>query len=227
MRIYLAILFFAVGVWMSSAQTNSDTNAMTGANAMLAIPAVVQTNSSTNAVLSAPIVATTNSPAAPKKHMEEKKVPPGPTKIDADSFDMTQRVAIYQRNVVVTNAQMKLTCEWLMADLPSGGEHVTNVVAETNVVVDLVQNGQPIHVTGQRAVYYFHVENGVTNETITLTGTPDQKPEIKQPQGSMKGDRIIWDVVGGSMHVDQPEGIGIDTNAPAGTNSPAPKTTLF
>jgi lipopolysaccharide export system protein LptA len=223
MRIYLAILFFAAGVGISPAQTNSDTNTVP------AVPMVIQTNSSTNVMPSETTIAKTNSPAAPvpKKHLEGNKPAPGPTIINADGFDMTQRMAIYERNVVVTNLQMKLTCEWLIANLPSHGEHVTNAVAETNVVVDLIKNGQPIHVTGQKGVYYFHVENGVTNETITLTGTPQQKPEIQQPQGSMKGDKIIWDVVGGSLHVDQPESVGNDTNTPAGTNSLVPKTTLF
>ena len=70
-----------------------------------------------------------------------------------------------------------------MANMPQNGEHVTNIVAKTNVVIDFTdEKGQKSHATGRKGVYFYHVENGVTNETVTLTGTPEQEPELDQAQ---------------------------------------------
>ena len=67
--------------------------------------------------------------------------------------------------------EIKLHCEWLVADLPQTGGASTNIVAETNVVIDATDDkGQKMHATGDKAVYVYAVENGVTNEMVTLTG---------------------------------------------------------
>ncbi|HXE41413.1 MAG TPA: hypothetical protein VN516_00205, partial [Candidatus Baltobacteraceae bacterium] len=49
-------------------------------------------------------------------------------------FDLNARHAIYSGDVHVTDPQMKLTCEWLIANLPQSGR-VNRIVAETNVVI--------------------------------------------------------------------------------------------
>jgi lipopolysaccharide export system protein LptA len=93
-----------------------------------------------------------------------------PTIITAHIGEFTQRRAIYSGDVHVDNPQMKLTCEWLAADLPQSGQ-INHIVAETNVVIDFFgDKGQRWHAGGDKAVYNYSVQNGVTNKIITLTG---------------------------------------------------------
>jgi lipopolysaccharide export system protein LptA len=196
MRIYLAILFFVAGITALPAQT-------TNSNAVNEILALV----------------TTNHPAAPTN--TAPKMPRGPTTITADgpaNFDLNGHWVTYADHVVVSDAQTKLTCEWLMANLPQGGEHATNVVAETNVVVDFTdEKGQQTHATGDKAVYSYHVENGITNETVTLTGNP---PKLQQGNNVMTGTAIIWDRGTGHVTIEHPNGVfWQSTNSPSGTNS--------
>ena len=78
---------------------------------------------------------------------------------------------------------MKLTCALLVADLPQSGGRLNHIVAETNVVIDAKDDeGQPIHATSDKTVYDYNVQNGVTNETVTLTGNP--QPQVKTYQGT-------------------------------------------
>jgi lipopolysaccharide transport protein LptA len=161
---------------------------------------------------------------APGNNPLSPKLARGPIKIDADGpadFDLSQHWVTYSENVVVTDPQMKLTCEWLMANLPANGEHMTNIVARTNVVMDFTdEKGEKTRATGDQAVYYYHVENGVTNETITLTANPPRQPTVKMPQNTMTGDAIIWDRTTDKVHVTGHfEGEHWDTNSPAGTNN--------
>jgi lipopolysaccharide transport protein LptA len=116
----------------------------------------------------------------------------GPTLISSASadFDLAGHEAIYHGNVRVDDPQMKLACEQLIADVPQAGGHVSHIVAETNVVIDFTDNkGQTNHATGDKAVYVYQEQGGVTNETITLTGNP----QMENAQGTMAGDVIVWD----------------------------------
>jgi lipopolysaccharide transport protein LptA len=202
MRIF-AIIFFAAGVWVSAAQTNTSTN---GVDALLAL-------------------VTTNHPAA--SHAGSPTLSRGPMKIDSDgpaNFDFNRHWATYCDNVVVSDAQMKLTCEWLGANLPQNGERMTNIVAETNVIMDFVdEKGQQTRALGDKAVYYFHVEGGVTNETVTLTANPPGKPRIEQAQNTMTGDVIVWDRTTDQVHVTGNfRGEYWNTNSASGTNKDNP-----
>lgn len=176
-------------------------------------------------LLVAPAQTNLNSPA---NHPGEPKVAHGPLKINADGptvFDMNHHYVTYTENVVVTDPQMKLTCEWLEANLPQNGEHMTNIVARTNVVMDFTdEKGQKTRATGDRAVYYFHVENGVTNETVTLTANPPGKPKVEQAQNTMTGDAIIWDRATDQVRVTGhfKGAYWQNTNSPAGTNNTKP-----
>jgi lipopolysaccharide export system protein LptA len=118
---------------------------------------------------------------------------------DSADFDWIGRTATNRGNVRVIAPDMKLTCTLLIADLPPSGWYLSRVVAETNVVLDAKDsNGQPIHATGDRAVYIYHVENGVTNDTVTLTGNP--QPQVVIPEGTIVADVIVWDRVAKSYH---------------------------
>ena len=159
--------------------------------------------------------AQTNTPAAPP-------APRAPTLIHADSadFDLNGRQAIYHRHVRVDDPQMKLTCEELVADLPQTGGRPDHIVAETNVVIDFTDTkGQTNHATGDQAVYVYSEQDGVTNETVTLTGNP----QMENAQGTQAGDVIIMDLVNNKAHFDNPHmifrqnlnGTSADTNPPA------------
>ena len=169
----------------------------------------------------------------------------GPTLISSESadFDLAGREATYHGHVRVDDPQMKLACEQLIADVPQTGGHVNHIVAETNVVIDFTdEKGQTNHTTSDKAVYVYNVENGVTNETVTLTGSP--QPQMENAQGTQSGDVIIWYRTDGKvrMHIDNPvmisrQNLGIAmtgtglptrvkaTNSPPETNESAGKTT--
>ncbi len=157
--------------------------------------------------------------------------PRPPTRIEADGpadFDLISRRMIYRDHVRVDDPELKLHCEWLAADLPQDGRHVTNIVAETNVVIDFAdEKGQPYHATGDKLVYHYHAQAGVTNETITLTGNPAQ---IEDAMGTQTGDEIVWDRVNNRLSIPRNaqmisrqnlNGATPETILPTATNAPA------
>ena len=147
---------------------------------------------------------------------------------DSADFDGNEHTVTHRGNVRVIAPDLKLTCALLTADLPQSGGRLSHVVAETNVVLDAKDSkGQPIHATGDRAVYIYNVENGVTNDTVTLTAlTGNPQPQVENAQGTIAADVIVWDRAGniyhcfGNYHMVPHQGVGVATN----TNSP-PATT--
>jgi lipopolysaccharide export system protein LptA len=126
---------------------------------------------------------------------------PGPpaqlTEISSDSghFDGNTRQMIYLGHVFVTDAKTKLHCGQLIVDLPPNGGHPTNIVAETNVVIDALDDrGQTNHITADKAVYSYSVVNAVTNETITFTGS-DPMPKVENPQFIILGEPLVLNLV--------------------------------
>jgi lipopolysaccharide transport protein LptA len=146
-------------------------------------------------------------------------MPRDPTRIVSDSadFDMAGHKAVYHGHVRVDDPQMKLTCAQLVVDLPPAGGRVSHIVAETNVVIDLVdEKGQTNHATSGNAVYDYNVRGAVTNETVTLTGNP----QIVNGQGTNTADVITWDRANGHVRETNPhmsgqnlDGTGADTNS--------------
>jgi lipopolysaccharide export system protein LptA len=200
-----SLIVMAVGcVWLVHAQTN------------------------VTAPASSPAAAT-NPPAAPAPPRASAPPPPrAPTRIDSDDsadFDLNGHRAIYRGHVRVDDPEMKLTCGLLIADVPSAGGHPDRIVAETNVVIDFTDTkGQTNHATSDKAVYVYSVQNGVTNETVTLTGNP----QMENAQGTQAGDVIIWDRASNKIHFDNPrmvfrQNLGITS---AETNPPPAKTNL-
>jgi lipopolysaccharide transport protein LptA len=161
--------------------------------------------------------AQTNTNSAPP-------VPRGPTRIDSDraDFDMTGREAVYYGRVRVDDPQMKLTCVRLVADLPPDGGHVNHIVADTNVVIDFTdEKNQKMHATSDKAVYFYDVQNGVTNETVTLTGNA----KVENAQGWLTGEPIVWDRASNHLTaMNQKMIFRQNLSGTAQTNSPAVKT---
>ncbi len=149
------------------------------------------------------------------------------TRIDSDSaiFDRDGHKATYRGHVFVRDNQgMRLHCEWLVVDLPQAGGRVSHTVAETNVVIDSVdEKGQTNHATGDFAVYDYAVQNSVTNETVTLTGNPQVTTQATNSMIAQGGDKIIFDRITGKIQFKNPRGVlHQNLNGAAGkTNSPA------
>jgi lipopolysaccharide export system protein LptA len=159
-------------------------------------PLRAQINTNTNAVDEILALVTTNSPAS-KPPMRSETVIEADGPADFEQTEHGGRV-IYRDHVRVDSPNLKLRCEWLAADLLQAGGRVTNITAETNVVIDATDDkGEKMHATGDKTVYVFAIENGVTNETVTLTG--DARAEYKQI--TLTGSVIIWDRANNRLYV--------------------------
>lgn len=134
----------------------------------------------------APLVTTTNASAATTTNA------PMDIYSDGAEFDMNAHLATYHGNVRVNRPGTKMTCEWMVVNLPQGGEHLSHIVAETNVVIDFTdEKGQKYHVTSAKAVYDYKVENNATNEIVTFTGSP----KVVTGQSTIESEPMIWDRV--------------------------------
>ena len=152
--------------------------------------------------------------------------PRGPTLISSEhgDFDLAGREAIYRGHVRVDDPQMKLACEQLIADVPLTGGHVNHIVAETNVVIDFMDDkGQTNHATGEKAVYVYSEQGGLTNETMTLMGNP----QLDNAQGTLTGDVIVWDRQNNHLTASNQKMIFHQNfnGAAAGSNSPVAAAT--
>jgi hypothetical protein len=146
---------------------------------------------------------------------------------------------IYHGNVRAFNAQMKLRCELLTVELPDVGEGKFNrVTAETNVVIDWVDEHGTNHATADKAVYTYVVTNLATlpetnyqtNSTVVLTGIPYAHATFGQE--ILDGNPIVWDRIKDSIYTPNLKqtviksttnifegGIGPKTNDAPKTNS--------
>ena len=109
---------------------------------------------------------------------------------DGVHFDLKTHMAVYRGHVRVDDPKMRLTCETMTANVPEAGGRIDSIVAEQNVVIEtLDEKGQTNRATADKAVYTYKVAGSVTNETVELTGNP----LLEWPQGTMRGDPIVWD----------------------------------
>jgi len=161
--------------------------------------------------------ADTNAPAKP---------PRGATRIESDSLDadLKTRTAVYKGNVRVNDPQMNLTCDLLTIIIPATGGHPEKMIADGHVVMLATdEKGQTNRATGDKVIYTYKIESGVTNEFVELTGNP----QIVTPQANMIGEKIYWDRANNKIFVERPRG-ELQPESKPQTNSPAvsePKTT--
>ena len=192
-------------------------------------PLSAQTNTATNGVDSILALVTTNRPSTPATNQPD----PAPQTREPLTIastgpliiDMINHWATYSDNVHVTDGQTKMTCQWLKANFSANGDQInqpTNIVAETNVVVDFVDpKGQKGRALGDTAVYQFHVQNGVTNETVTLTGNSPEVLQGPNYTNRLIGSKFVYDLVTKKWYVYHPNGFYYGTNSSAGSNSEA------
>jgi len=126
----------------------------------------------------------------------------GQTEIRSDNggeFHYKLKTYIYRGNVRVDNPQMKLRCELLTIESPElpGGGKFNRATAETNVVIDWVDEDGTNHATAARAVYTYALTNIAklpeeqwqTNAIVVLSGDPF----VVTSRLKYKGDPIVWD----------------------------------
>ncbi len=125
---------------------------------------------------------------------------------DSGTYDFIHRRPVYLGHVRVNHPSMKLTCDWLAADLPNTNRPDTFILAKTNVVIDLIggkgrttngtpgmtdDQGQNWHVTSDQAVYLKHLQGAVTNETVTASGHAIAKSD----KMTITGEPLVYDLV--------------------------------
>ena len=176
-------------------------------------------------------LAQTNDAAKPKPAR-------GPTVITADTWQMEweTRKLVYGGHVKVNDPQMQLTCEFLTALFRTNTPNleVQTITAQTNVVIEAVDwEGATNFAWADKLVYSYSVMDGVTNQTLTLTGSPRLS---KPPMGELKGDPIVVDLVKGTAFARdanttiQPAGAKVISDEVLGqgkssaTNPPAPSS---
>jgi lipopolysaccharide export system protein LptA len=124
----------------------------------------------------------------------------GPTLIqsDAGQFFLKSNVFVYRGNVRVDNPRMKLTCALLTVEAPKVDTGKFNrATAETNVVIDWMDDKGPNHATSDKAVYTYTLtntsttpeEHWETNNFVVLTGNP----VVTNVDGTYRADPIVWD----------------------------------
>lgn len=126
-------------------------------------------------------------PAAPE---------PFETHIYSDTWTVgiKSRTAVYRGNVRLDDPRLQLTCEQLTADVPEGGDRLKNAIAETNVVIVMVDDsGKTNRAFADKAIYTYTVTENGTNETVELSGTT--QPRIELEKVIVFGDVIVWDRV--------------------------------
>jgi len=169
----------------------------------------------TNAVIRVPVPAATDTKAS----LSPKPRPLTLIYADRGEFDMAGRKVTYHGHVRVDDPEMKLTSEWLITDLPQPGEHVNRIVAETNVVIDFLDDkGQTNHATCARTVYSYAVKDGTTNELVTLSGNA----KVENAEFIMTGEPIVLNLATRKITANNLVMIPRQSliNASAGTNSP-------
>jgi hypothetical protein len=135
------------------------------------------------AVLAQTNSLTTNAPAA--------KPPAKELGLHADHFyfDGKARQIVYFDNVRGTNEQGELVCARLTFYLPATNSMPTNVVAETNVIINFLNKDGTNHIVCDRAVYDHLDGASETNYTLTFHG----HAKMENAKGWMTGEPLVWD----------------------------------
>jgi len=157
-----------------------------------------------------PAIVATNTPAKENS----------PIRIASEhaEVDLKNHGVVYSGHVVVTNIQMKMTCDKLTASAPTNTTQIDTIVAEGNVkIVGADSKGRPVNARGDKAIYVSTVLNSVTNKTITLTGNV----YVDSAMGKGTADPIVWDLLNDTIHMENQD-MQIQPDIKLGTNSSLP-----
>ena len=188
--LFLSTMFIVAAVAWSQTNVLSQTNA------------VVQTNTTT------PAGAQPKSSGSKDIDIKSKQF----------SFKEDPRQIIYYDQVIITNVQLRLTCERFTVNfLPQGSDdHPNHGIAETNLDIIFVDTkGQTNHLVSDKGIYDYGVANGVTNEMLTFSGHVTNY----MAHGWMTAEPLRYNVITGDingenqeMHFTQPPGNGTNTS---------------
>jgi lipopolysaccharide export system protein LptA len=153
------------------------------------------------------IAQTSTGPAASQSPALAGTSTNGQTEIRSDNggeFHYKLKTYIYRGNVRVDNPQMKLRCELLTVESPelADGNKFNRATAETNVVIDWVDENGTNHATAAKAVYTYALtnlatlpeEHWQTNAVVVLSGDPFV---IDGRSNTYQSDPLNWDRING------------------------------
>jgi lipopolysaccharide export system protein LptA len=155
--------------------------------------------------------------------------PPGEQEVGVTAkhffYDGSKQQVIFYDEVVATNAQGSLSCDRLTIDVTPEGSldrQPTNAVAETNVIINLVKQGDTNQITCERAIYIYQIVKGATNDTITFFGSATKPAKVENSKGSLTGEPLIWDNLTGNFSgVNTETHFKVPAQPATGTNLPA------
>jgi hypothetical protein len=136
--------------------------------------------------------------AAPSATITTNRPPKSGTnqfaEIFSEEYTLRPERSVFVGGVYVTHPDMNWSAEKLTVTLPAKG--MTNLVAEQNVVFDVMTPRGPVHGKGDKAVYSFGVSNAPAKSTsqvdeLTLTGTPAFL--MNGTNGMSQNPVIVWD----------------------------------
>ena len=114
--------------------------------------------------------------------------------VSSDEYTLSPEAAFFSGNVRAEHPQMKWQCESVAAHF-STAEKIGRVVADRDVVFDLVQEKMKMHGTGNHAVYTFGSNASITNDFLELTGNPT----LTTTNGIFRNSIIILDLANQRM----------------------------
>jgi lipopolysaccharide export system protein LptA len=134
-----------------------------------------------------------------------------------EEYTLRQDSAVFRGGVYASHTNMNWACESLIVESIPGGKVLT---AEQGVVFDLIdEHGQKFHGTGNKAIYTNSIVGSVTNDLLTLFGTPAKKAVLtSSTNATFENPVIIFDRVSGNITGPGPEFRITGTNAVANTN---------
>jgi lipopolysaccharide export system protein LptA len=114
-------------------------------------------------------------------------------KIFCEEYTLGTNTSVFLGGVYATHPEMNWSCEKLTIQLPTRG--VTNIIAQQNVVFDLLSQQGKIHGKGDNAVYSFGLLDTITNGNVAinelkLMGTPAVFSNTNQV---LENPVVIWD----------------------------------
>ena len=133
-----------------------------------------------------------------------------------EDYTLRQDSAVFRGGVYASHTNMNWACESLTVESIPGGKVLT---AEQGVVFDLIdEHGQKFHGTGNKAIYTNSIVGSVTNDLLTLFGTPAKKAVLTSTNATFQNPVIIFDRVSGKINGPGTEFRITGTNAVANTN---------
>ncbi|HLH54864.1 MAG TPA: LptA/OstA family protein [Verrucomicrobiae bacterium] len=113
--------------------------------------------------------------------------------IFCEEYTLGTNHSVFVGGVYATHPEMNWWCETLLVQTPGSG--VTNLIADQNVVFEVMSQSGPFHGTGDHAVYTFGTASTPTNTVLInemrLTGTPAVLTNAAR--GGFRNPLVIWD----------------------------------